>query len=82
MCGSSGQALFALIADRVDLSDHPLTDPRGIVRLDHLSDKLVTENARVGIITLHQFEVRTANPRLADLDQGFIRFARLRDIAQ
>ena len=80
MRGTSIQALFTLIADRVDLTNHALTNPRHIICFDHVADELMPDHARVRIISLYQFEISAADPSLADLDQRFIWFARLRDI--
>jgi hypothetical protein len=40
------------------------------------------ENAGVGIITFDQLQVRAADPRLANFDEGFVRLTRRRDIPQ
>ncbi len=60
----------ALSARSVDLSDHALTEP--IRRTsDHFADELVTENPLVWIVASDQLEVRVADARAQDLDQGF-----------
>ena len=80
MSGTSIQALFALVAYNVDLPHYALADPGGIICFNHVTDKLMTQDACIWIVTLDQFKVSPANARFAYFDQRFIGFVWSRDM--
>jgi hypothetical protein len=62
----------AITADRVDFTDDPLADEFPRAFLDS-ADELVSQDAAVGVIASHQFEIRIANTGSFDLDERFTR---------
>ena len=55
------QALFASIADDVDVSHHACTDPGSIFRFHHLPDKLMSEDAGKVHVAGNKFQVGVAD---------------------
>jgi hypothetical protein len=82
MSWASIQALLAVVAHGIDLTNDALTNPRSVLRLNNLPHKLMTENSRVRVIPLDQFEVGSANACLANVYQRLVWSLRLENVSQ
>jgi hypothetical protein len=62
-------APFAAAAAEVDLADDAFPEPGGRRRADHLSDELVSRNAREAVVAAPELQIRVADARSGHSDE-------------